>query len=262
MKKLKLYQADAFAGKLFQGNPAAVCPLDEWLPKPLMQSIAAENNLAETAFYVKDGDEYDLKWFTPVSEVDLCGHATLATAHILFNHEGYTGNEIIFRSNSGKLKVTRSSDLLTLDFPTDKIERVETPATIASALNVPVLETWKGKMDYMAVLASQSDLEKAQPDFRLIATLGTRGLIITANGNEADFVSRYFAPQYGIDEDPVTGSAHTTLIPYWSKKLGKNEMSALQLSKRRGELQCKYLGERVEISGRAKTYLAGEIFVE
>lgn len=262
MKKLKLYQADAFAGKLFQGNPAAVCPLDEWLPKPLMQSIAAENNLAETAFYVRDGNEYDLKWFTPVSEVDLCGHATLATAHILFNHEGYTGSEITFRSNSGRLTVKRSNDLLTLDFPSDHIEKVDTPPAITSALNIPVIETWKGRMDYMAVLSSQSDLEKVQPDFRLIATLGTRGLIITAKGNEVDFVSRYFAPQFGIDEDPVTGSAHTTLIPYWSARLNKIEMKALQLSKRRGELGCKHLGDRVEISGKARTYLAGEIYVE
>jgi PhzF family phenazine biosynthesis protein len=258
--KLQIYQVDAFTKKVFGGNPAAVCPLDEWLTDEQMQKIAMENNLAETAFFVYKKDQFEIRWFTPAIEVDLCGHATLAAAHILFDHLHHEGNIIRFFSHrSGELIVTKNEDQLTLNFPTDTYEKIEMPVFISACFQMDPIEAYKGKTDFMFVFKNETEIKNIQPDLKQIQTLGGRGAIVTAKGDAADFVSRFFAPQSGIDEDPVTGSAHTTLTPYWSKKLGKDALSALQLSARKGELQCKYLGERVEISGNAVTYLVGEI---
>jgi PhzF family phenazine biosynthesis protein len=263
MMKYKLYQVDAFTDKLFGGNPAAVCPLAEWLSDDLLQKIAMENNLAETVFYVKQDDLYEIRWFTPKVEVDLCGHATLAAAFILFNHESHQGDSINFYSpRSGRLNVSRSSDWLILDFPVDEFQKIPISGEIVSCFDKQPLEAYKGKTDYMLVYEMESDIRDIGPQFDAISTLKARGVIITAKGEHVDFVSRFFAPQSGIIEDPVTGSAHTTLIPYWSEKLDKIEMSAIQLSERKGYLQCKFSGDRVEISGQAKLYLAGEIYIE
>lgn len=260
--KIKMYQVDAFTDRLFGGNPATICILDSWLDDRLMQSIGAENNLAETAFIIKNGAGYDIRWFTPAVEVDLCGHATLAAAHVVFNHVGHGSDEIVFNSHrSGLLKVAKRGDLLTLDFPTDIFKKIDTPKFLADGLGAAPIETYKGKTDYMAVFSYQHEVEALKPDFKTLALLGERGLIVTAKGDEVDFVSRFFAPQSGIDEDPVTGSAHTTLIPYWSKVLGKDDLSAIQVSARKGYLTCKDLGERVAISGNAVTYMVAEIDV-
>lgn len=258
---MKIFQVDAFAETVFSGNPAAVCPLDQWLDDATMQNIAMENNLAETAFVVRQGDAFQIRWFTPTVEVDLCGHATLATAHVLFHHLGLSGDTIPFFSpRSGPLNVYRQGELLILDFPSDTIERVIPTDAMMSAFNIQTKEIYMGKTDLMYVFEKEEDILNIKPDLRAIATLPARGVIITAPGSQVDFVSRFFGPQSGIDEDPVTGSAHTTLIPYWSKRLNKDALSAIQLSKRKGLLACKYLGERVLISGKAKTYLIGDIF--
>jgi PhzF family phenazine biosynthesis protein len=256
---LPLYQIDAFTDRLFHGNPAAVCPLTEWLPDATMQAIAAENNLAETSFYVPTSDGFHLRWFTPVAEVDLCGHATLATAYVLFHYEGYHGTSIRFDSRSGVLNVRRDKDLLVLDFPADEYEPVTAPPELIRAIGHEPLESYLGKSDYMLVYSRQKDIEALAPDFGLLAKTPVRGVIVTAPGQEADFVSRFFAPHYGINEDPVTGSAHTTLTPYWANRLNKKELAAEQLSKRHGWLKCKLAGDRVEIAGQALAYLVGEI---
>ena len=261
--KYKLYQIDAFTEKLFGGNPAAVCPLNGWLDDNLLQKIAMENNLAETAFYVKRDDHYEIRWFTPKVEVDLCGHATLAAAFVLFNQENHVNDSIIFYSHrSGKLKVSKKTSWLTLDFPVDEFQQIAISKEIACCFDIKPLEAYKGKTDYMLVFEKEIDIANIQPRFEIISKLNARGVIITAKSETVDFVSRFFAPQSGIIEDPVTGSAHTTLTPYWAEKLNKTELSAIQLSERKGYLQCKLLGNRVEISGQAKLYLAGEIFVE
>ena len=261
--KVKLYQLDAFTDKIFSGNPAAVCPLDQWLPDNILQNIAMENNLAETAFYVKKDDHYEIRWFTPAVEVDLCGHATLASAAVLYNYENYGGEVVTFISpRSGKLTVTRNGDMLTLDFPSDKFDRVELSPQLIACFNSQPLEAYKGKTDYMLVFSSEEEIRKIVPHLLAISELKVRGIIITAAGIEVDFVSRFFAPQSGIDEDPVTGSAHTTLTPYWAQKTGKSELTAIQLSARKGFLRCAYHGDRVKISGQAKTYLQGEITLE
>lgn len=256
-----MYQVDAFTDTVFTGNPAAICPLTAWLPDQTMQQIAAENNLAETAFIVKENDQFTIRWFTPTVEVDLCGHATLAAAHVFFEQEGYTDNTIRFHSpRSGPLTVKKEGNLLTLNFPTDTLEEVESFAHLIKGLNIAPVKALKGKTDYIFVYEKESDIAEMKPDFVEIGKVPARGFIITAPGNNVDFVSRFFGPQSGINEDPVTGSAHTSLIPYWSKLLGKNNMSAIQLSERKGWLHCKHLGDRVEISGKAKTYLIGDIF--
>jgi PhzF family phenazine biosynthesis protein len=259
--KISLYQVDAFSDHLFSGNPAAVCPLEEWLPDKTMQNIAMENNLAETAFFVKKDDHFTIRWFTPLVEVDLCGHATLASAHVIFNHLEWDQPSISFMSRSGLLIVTRNGDLITLNFPSDVIHPAVPPEEMLASLNVKPIETYTGKTDFMIILDSQRAVEMLDPDFGLMKKSGGRGVIVTARGDEVDFVSRFFAPQVGVDEDPVTGSAHTTLIPYWSKHLGKSDLTALQLSKRRGRIWCKYIGDRVEISGKTVTYLTGEIVI-
>ena len=273
---MRIYQLDAFTDRLFAGNPAAVIPLTEWLPDEQMQLIASENNLAETAFYIKtDGEaNYHIRWFTPTVEVDLCGHATLATAYVVFFLENKIAengsvDQIFFNSRSGQLKVCRDQEgWLTLDFPADVVQKpnLQPPALLASLREKPVA-IFKGKTDYMLVYETQAQIESLTPDFREMNTVPARGVIVTAPGNAesgVDFVSRFFGPQTGIDEDPVTGSAHTTLVPYWAEKLGKIELTARQLSKRGGYLRCKLNDggtkpARVDISGQVQLYLTGEI---
>ena len=229
-----------------------------------MQAIAAENNLAETAFVVPDGKRFQIRWFTPTVEVDLCGHATLAASFVYFNHLGYTGDEIIFHSpRSGELKVRPKGDLLFLDFPADSLTPGRDHATsIKACIGIEALEVFKGKTDLLAIVKDEEAVRSIHPDMRETSRLPARGLIVTAKGNDVDFVSRFFAPQSGIDEDPVTGSAHTSLIPLWSRKLGKTEMRAKQLSQRGGELWCVDNGERCLIGGKGKLYLTGEIQLE
>ncbi len=261
--RYKLYQVDAFTDKLFRGNPAAICPLAVWLSDDILQKIAMENNLAETAFYVRHDGRYEIRWFTPKVEVDLCGHATLAAAFVLFNCESHPGDTIKFYSpRSGNLNVSRHLDWLTLDFPVDVFHETPVSGEIGLCFDKQPIEAYKGKTDYMLVYEKESDVRDIRPQLEAISALNARGVIITAKGIDVDFVSRFFAPQSGIIEDPVTGSAHTTLAPYWSEKLEKTEMSAIQLSEREGYLQCKFSGNRIEISGQAKLYLAGEIYIE
>ena len=218
--------------------------------------------MSETAFYVQSGEGFEIRWFTPTTEVDLCGHATLATAHILFEEKNYDQKTIKFSSKSGILRVEKLNNLYTMDFPSDKIHQVTTPVEILKGLSITPLETFRGKEDYMIVLDSEKEILNIRPDFRMLSLLeNARGVIVTAPGNEADFVSRCFYPQFGIDEDPATGSAQTTMIPYWSQKLEKIELSALQLSSRKGIFHCKYLNDRVLISGQAVTYLKGKLLL-
>ena len=258
----KIYQVDAFANEIFSGNPAAVCPLEGWLSDDILQKIAMENNLAETAFYVKQGDQYQLRWFTPTVEVDLCGHATLAAAFVLFNHENHVGDTILFHSvRSGILTVTKKEDWLALNFPTDKLEQAELTPQLTAGFNIAPRLAFKGKTDYMLVFENEEEIVQIIPSYDEIAKVKARGIIVTAKGDHADFVSRFFAPAAGVNEDPVTGSAHTTLIPYWAKRLGKSDLAAIQLSQRKGYLHCKYLNDRVEISGQGKLYLTGEIYL-
>ncbi len=256
--KIPIYQVDAFTSNLFGGNPAAVCPLAEWIDPGLMQSIAAENNLSETAFFVKKNDFYELRWFTPEIEVDLCGHATLASGHVLFNHLGYAEKEIRFETKSGRLTVKQSGDLISLNFPANPPVKVDTPDRLTEGLGKKSLEVCKSR-DYLALFETEKDVLSIQPNFKILEKLDALGIIITARGDTSDFVSRFFAPAAGIDEDPVTGSAHTTLVPFWANKLNKTQFHAFQISKRGGELFCQLAGDRVLISGKAKTYLTGEI---
>jgi PhzF family phenazine biosynthesis protein len=258
--KIPLYQVDAFTDKVFGGNPAAVCPLETWLDTSLMQDIAAENNLSETAFYVKAGDHFEIRWFTPRIEIDLAGHPTLAAAHVIFNHTDYNKSEIIFHSSGGELIVKKSDGLILMDFPARPPEPVKTPDILAKALGLEPVTVWKAR-DYLALYPSEEDILSVKPKFDLLAELDCLGIIITARGNQSDFVSRFFAPRAGIDEDPVTGSAHTTLIPYWAKKLNKNSLHAFQLSERKGELFCEHMEDRVKIGGYAVTYLQGTIIL-
>lgn len=259
--KLTLYQIDAFAEEVFSGNPAAVCVLDTWLEDKTMQRIAMENNLAETAFLVKNANIYKIRWFTPEIEVDLCGHATLASAYVLFRffENGFSQLEF-FSPRSGILKVQKTDDgYLTLDFPADETAFVDELDAITKSIGIAPLKTIKGKTDYLLIYSSQKEIEQISPNFHLLDQLGCRGVIVSSPGDEVDFVSRFFAPQCGIPEDPVTGSAHTTLTPYWAKVLGKEKMTAKQLSPRGGDLICRNLGARVKISGKAVLYMIGEI---
>jgi PhzF family phenazine biosynthesis protein len=258
---LKIYQLDAFTDKVFGGNPAAVVPLTEWLSDDLMQKIALENNLAETAFYVLEEDKFHIRWFTPTVEVDLCGHATLATAYQIFHYENYPKSIIEFTSRSGILKVEKQGDLLELDFPMDKLTPSETPQALIEALGAIPKETIKGLTDYMLVFENEAQIKAFKPDLRKISSVKCRGIMVTAKGDEVDFVSRFFGPASGVDEDPVTGSAHTTLTPYWAKVLDKTTLSAKQVSSRGGELMCTLVGERVKIAGKVAPYLVGEITV-
>ena len=259
--KLTIYQVDAFAEKVFEGNPAAIIPLSAWLPDTVMQHIAMENNLSETAFFVPVKSGFHLRWFTPKAEVKLCGHATLATAHVLFNHLGFAENEISFDSLSGILKVRRENELIVLDFPASSIAEVEMPDAVAKAFNISPKTCLKGRDDFMLVFDNEAEVLSLQPDFQQLVEAKTRGVICTSKSENYDFVSRFFAPAVGVNEDPVTGSSHTMLIPFWAEKLGKNEMIAKQVSARGGILHCKLGGDRVEIGGKAVTYLVGEIQV-
>ena len=259
---MKIYQVDAFADELFGGNPAAVCPLEGWIADDLMQKIAGENNLSETVFLVPKGGVYEIRWFTPTVEVDLCGHATLAAAHILVRHLGFEGDEIIFYSpHSGKLPVRLEGERFVMNFPADEMKPVPPPGDLLESLNRIPMECYKGKTDYMLVFDNEQQVADLAPDFKQMSKVEARGIICTAPGGKVDFVSRFFGPQAGVDEDPVTGSAHTTLTPYWSARLKKKHLEVRQISKRGGTLYCTYLGDRVEIGGRAVTYLVGEIFV-
>ncbi|MDC6366373.1 MULTISPECIES: PhzF family phenazine biosynthesis protein [Flavobacteriaceae] len=259
--KLTIYQIDAFTDHVFGGNPAAVCMLDDWLENGLMQQIAQENNLAETAFIVQKNSTFELRWFTPEVEVDLCGHATLASAYMLFNYHGVMDKTIHFYSpRSGELLVEKASNgWMTMDFPTDEIVAIRNIQEIDTAIGLTPIKTLKGKTDYVLIYNSQQEVEAINPNFLLLDQIDCRGVIVTAPGDDVDFVSRFFAPKCGIPEDPVTGSAHTSLSPYWSKALNKTKMTAKQLSKRGGDLVCEHLGDRVKISGKAVPYLIGQI---
>jgi PhzF family phenazine biosynthesis protein len=261
MRNIELYQVDAFTDRLFAGNPAAVCILDSWISDELMQSISAENNLAETAFIVRTGNDFEIRWFTPTVEVDLCGHATLASAFVLFHELKFKDPVIHLHSRSGLLKVFMRGDTLFLDFPTDTIELCIQEINIETCIGIKPIELYKGKTDYIAVINNEEELRNLQPDLIEISKLNARGLIVTSKGEQVDFVSRFFAPQSGVSEDPVTGSAHTSLIPLWSKKLGKTEFTAHQLSKRGGQLICEFLGDRCLIGGTARLYLKGLISI-
>jgi PhzF family phenazine biosynthesis protein len=259
---MKIFIVNAFSQERFGGNPAAVIPLLQWLSEERMQQIAAQNNLAETAFVIPEGNDFNIRWFTPTVEVDLCGHATLATAHVYFNHLGYDDDQIVFNSKSGPLPVRREPNgSLTLDFPVNRPVPTEPLAAVEAGLKAKPIALFKSTYDYMALFEKQSDIEGLSPDFKILSQIKSRGLITTSRGDEVDFVSRCFFPQSGIDEDPVTGSAHTVLVPYWAGKLGKNHLSAIQWSKRKGHLDCTLSGERVLIGGFANTYLEGQIFI-
>ncbi len=265
MKNFKIYQVDAFTDRLFSGNPAAVCLLNKWLDDEVMQAIGNENNLAETAFLVPKETDFEIRWFTPTTEVDLCGHATLASAYVIFNLLNYKDTSIKFHSlRSGELIVTKDNNMFHMDFPTDTVEQLtdELHETIRECIDITPIELYKGKDDYIAVISSAEDLAAIQPDLKAISKLKSRGLIVTAKSESVDFSSRYFAPQSGINEDPVTGSAHTSLMPIWSKKLEKKRLIANQLSTRGGFLLCEINGDRCMIGGSARLYSTGEIFLD
>jgi PhzF family phenazine biosynthesis protein len=261
--KIPLYQIDAFTGKVFGGNPAAVCPLDAWLPDATMQSIGLENNLAETAFIVPSNGQYAIRWFTPTVEVELCGHATLASAYAVFNILEPSRTSVSFSSKSGPLGVSRLDDTLVMDFPSLPPFPCDPPQALLAALNIKPTSVLLAKNNnYMAVYDREDDVRALDPDMAMLASIGAaHAFICTAPGKDVDFVSRFFAPKQGIPEDPVTGSAHCTLTPYWSQRLNRNPLRALQLSKRGGELFCEDRGDRVNIAGRAALYLEGAIHV-
>jgi PhzF family phenazine biosynthesis protein len=261
---LPIYQVDAFTSKTFAGNPAAICPLDEWLPEETMQKIAAENNLAETAFFVKNGaGGYEIRWFSPTVEIPLCGHATLASANVLFDHLGFDGTTIKFSSCSrGDLGVEKQGDLLVLDFPAYDLRETKAPKELIEALGRAPKQEWEtqGHM-IMLLFENEAIIRSIDPDMNALMKLPYNEVIVTAPGDDADFVSRMFAPKIGIPEDPVTGAIHCSLIPYWAEKLGKTKLYARQVSKRGGELFCELAGDRVKIGGNAALYLKGEIYV-
>jgi PhzF family phenazine biosynthesis protein len=260
---LQLFQVDAFTKNTFGGNPAAVCPLDSWLPDKTMQQIAAENNLAETAFFVKNGENYEIRWFTPAVEVNLCGHATLATAHVIFNCLGLEDKTIKFHSHrSGDLGVEKQGDVLVLDFPAYELTETKAPKELIEALGRAPKQEWETQGDMIMLLfESEAIIRSFAPDMSAIAKLSYGEIIVTAPGDDADFVSRMFAPKIGIPEDPVTGAIHCSLIPYWAGELGKTNLFARQVSKRGGELFCELAGDRVKIGGNAALYMKGEIYV-
>ena len=261
--KLDIFQVDAFTSRTFGGNPAAIVPLTQWLPDETMLAIAAENNLAETAFFVRKGERYDIRWFTPKVEVDLCGHATLASAHVIFNELKLESSEIKFHSHrSGELGVTKDGDRLVLDFPAYTMKEIE-PIPMLVGTEVPPLRYWEsqGHMLFL-LLENQKAVEELQPDMHRVLELPYDEVIITTRGEDCDFASRMFAPRLGIPEDPVTGAIHCALIPYWAKELGKEKLFARQVSRRGGELFCELAGDRVKIGGNAVLYLKGDIYVE
>jgi PhzF family phenazine biosynthesis protein len=268
---MKIYQVDAFANQLFQGNPAAVVPLDKWPSDSLLQQIAMENNLAETAFFVPAhrlhdsgpgvGMDFHIRWFTPTTEVDLCGHATLASAFVLYEFEGYVDETIRFHSRSGLLTVGRRGESLTLNFPADPPTPVELSAELTTGFEPKPIKAFKGRTDYLLVYENEKDIRDLRVDLGQLSRIPARGIIVTAPGEKTDFVSRFFAPQSGIDEDPVTGSAHTSLTPYWAGRLGKTKLTAIQLSSRKGWLECELQDDRVLITGQARAFLKGNILI-
>ncbi len=258
--ELTLYQVDAFASEVFRGNPAAVCPLQAWLSDKELQSIAEENNLSETAFFVPQDDGFHIRWFTPKAEVDLCGHATLASAFILFEKLDWGQDVVTFESRSGRLSVCRGDDDLILDFPSQPGTLCEPPRALVEGLGCEPSEVLASE-NYMAVFEREEDIVAISPNLEALTQLDLSGVIATAQGKDVDFVSRYFAPKVGVNEDPVTGSAHCMLTPYWAEKLDKTQLKARQLSKRTGELGCELKGERVLISGKAVLYLEGKIWI-
>jgi predicted PhzF superfamily epimerase YddE/YHI9 len=257
---IPIFQVDAFSKSVFGGNPAAVCPLEQWLPDEILISIARENNLAETAFFIPDGEGFKLRWFTPEIEMDLCGHATLASAHVIFNHLNYSGDQIRFQSASGTLVVSQKGGLISMDFPSRIPKAVEVPEVILKGIGGnPILGLLA--RDYLLVFGTESEVRALKPDEGILGeiNLDPGGVIVSAPGENCDFVSRFFTPQASIFEDPVTGSAHCTLVPYWSNKLGKKRLHAMQVSDRVGELFCEDRGSRVLISGYASTFLTGQL---
>jgi PhzF family phenazine biosynthesis protein len=258
--RIPYYHVDAFSGSAFHGNPAGVCPLPDWLADDALQSIAAENNLSETAFFVRTGDAYRLRWFTPLVEVDLCGHATLASAFVLFSELNVTSPTVRFHTRSGWLAAARRADLIELDFPSRPPRPCSAPTELLRALGHPPREVLKSR-DFVAVYGSRAEVAALSPDMALLAQLDCLGVIVTAPGDDSDFVSRFFAPKVGVPEDPVTGSAHASLIPLWAERLRKTELFGRQISRRGGELHCRHLGERVAIGGKAFIYGRGELEV-
>ncbi len=260
--KIPIYHVDAFASRVFAGNPAAVCLLDSWVDDRRLRSIAAENNLSETAFLVRNDDGFDLRWFTPATEVALCGHATLASAFVLFRCRQWAEDEIRFKTRlSGELIVAQRGELLEMDFPARPCHDITAPAGMEDALGVAPVRVMGSTEDMLVVLDSEETVARLQPDLSALHRIECRGVIITARGNRCDFVSRFFAPRVGVPEDPVTGSSHCVLVPYWSNVLHKNELHALQVSKRGGELFCLYASARVKIAGRATLYMEGTITI-
>lgn len=259
--EIPIYQIDAFSNRIFAGNPAAVCPLEEWLEDSVLQAIAQENNLSETAFFVAEENGYHIRWFTPVAEVDLCGHATLASAFVIFNYLETSSSQITFRSRSGRLTVVQEEELISMDFPSQPPVPCEAPKELLDGLKKEPLEILCSE-DYFVVFSNEKAIVELKPDMALLKKLDLRGVIVTAKGDEVDFVSRFFAPRFGIDEDPVTGSAHCALTPYWAKRLSKKEVHAHQVSQRGGELFCKDCGDRVVIAGRAVTFMEGSITID
>lgn len=258
--KIRQYQIDAFTTRVFGGNPAAVCPLDAWLDDGLLQAIAAENNLSETAFFVKSEQGFQLRWFTPVAEVSLCGHATLAAAHVIFEILGYTGQTVSFETLSGILTVTRLGALLVMDFPSSPPTPCAAPDALIAGLGIQPSAILAAD-DYFAVFDNEDIVRSIKPDFSQLAMLDLRGVIVTARGREVDFVSRFFAPKFGIAEDPVTGSAHCALAPYWSARLGKKALNARQISTRGGDILCELKGDRILLGGYAVTFMEAEIYI-
>ncbi|MGD0815424.1 MAG: PhzF family phenazine biosynthesis protein [Verrucomicrobiota bacterium] len=257
--QIPYFQVDAFTTRTFGGNPAGVCVLESWLPDDLLQRIAAENNLSETAFFTHEADgSYHLRWFTPILEVDLCGHATLASAHVLFTELGYPGRCLRFQTRSGCLKVERNGDIIELDFPARPPAPCLVPDELLRALGCKPREVLKSR-DFLAVYESQDEVAALAPDMALLARLDCLGVIVTAQGRDADFVSRFFAPRAGVPEDPVTGSSHCSLIPFWAERMGRKKLFARQISRRGGELFCRSAGDRVGIGGRAVVYCRGEL---
>ena len=258
--KIKQYQIDAFATRVFEGNPAAVCPLSNWLDDATLQSIAQENNLSETAFFVPSKQGFELRWFTPIKEVDLCGHATLASAHVIFEIIGYSKQAIIFETRRGELIVEKKGGKLEMNFPACPPAPRDLSETLAQGLGQRPVEVLAAD-DYLAIFDSEATVRAITPNLALLSELDLRGVIVTAPGTDVDFVSRFFAPKYGIPEDPVTGSAHCALAPFWAKKLGKNILAAKQVSKRGGTITCEMKADRVLLSGCAVTFMEAEIIL-
>ncbi len=258
--RIPYFRVNAFTSRSFGGNPAGVCPLEHWLPDELLQRIAAENNLSETAFFTKAGDRFHLRWFTPAVEVDLCGHATLASAYVLFHELGYREHTVRFDTRSGLLAANRGKDSIEMDFPSRPPAVCSAPDDLVRGLGRKPTEVLKSR-DYLAVFETPAEVASLKPDMDRLRQLDCLGIIVTAPGEKVDFVSRFFAPQAGVPEDPVTGSAHCTLIPYWAERLGKAELLAEQISSRGGELVCRNAGERVAIGGRAVVYCRGELVI-